>query len=273
MPVPTAFDHRATGYSLPHAYWMAQASALAYKDRPEVESRARDWGFDTVEHFESRHAMPFPIEDTQAYIAASDGMIVMAFRGTEPTNIRDWLSDVSTPPVPGPGGKGFVHHGFNEALQSVYPEMRESLAKLRTNGQTVFVTGHSLGGALAMLAGARLFFEEPSHIPDGVYTFGQPRTCERLLAGAHKQAFKNRHHRFVNNNDVVPTVPPEPAFTHVDQLRYFDASGRMHESMPLIAGLADRAKGATADVFAPASDGIRDHSMKAYIACLEKNLA
>lgn len=41
--------------------------------------------------------------------------------------------------------------------------------------------------------------------------------------------------------------------------------------MPLLTGLVDRAKGFTADLLAPASDGVRDHFMHAYIDALEKN--
>ncbi len=124
-----------------------------------------------------------------------------------------------------------------------------------------------------MLAGARWYFEEPRLLPDGVYTFGQPRTCERLLAGAHNAAFKDRCHRFVNNNDVVPRLPPEPFFTHVRTPRYFDADGRLHEGMPLLAGLRDRAEGLRADLFAPETDAVRDHHLPNYLAAFEKNLA
>ncbi|NUU23137.1 MAG: lipase family protein [Streptomycetaceae bacterium] len=266
------WNHAATGYSVPHAHALAHAAALAYKSPDEVETRARSWGFDRVRHFSSPHAMPFPIEDTQAYAMASDQMIVIAFRGTEPTQIRDWLSDATTPPVPGPGGNGFVHYGFNQALTSVYPEVRDAAQQMATNGQTLWFTGHSLGGALAMLAGTRLYFEDPKQLPDGVYTYGQPRTCEHLLAGAHKKPFKNRHYRFVNNNDIVTEVPIEP-FTHVDHLRYFDAQGRLHDSMPVVAGLVDRANGLTADAFAPASDAFRDHFINSYLAAFAKNLS
>ncbi|KDN82257.1 lipase family protein [Kitasatospora cheerisanensis] len=104
-------------------------------------------------------------------------------------------------------------------------------------------------------------------------TFGQPRTCDRLLAAAYNKGFKDRTHRFVNNNDVVPQLPPEPAFTHVDAVRHIDSSGRIRESVGMLGGLADRAKGLTADAFAPASDGIRDHLMRNYLAAIEKNLA
>ncbi|MGG2461409.1 lipase family protein [Streptomyces sp. RGM 3693] len=274
MSAPTAIDHHATtGYSLPLAYWLAQASDLAYKDEATIESGARSWGFDQVRHHQTRFTPPFPLEDTQAYTAASDHMIITAFRGTEPAQIRDWLSDASTPPWPGPAKTGYVHYGFAEALQSIFPEVKDTLAELRTNNQTVWFTGHSLGGALAMLAGARMYLEEPRLQADGVYTYGQPRTCDRLLAAAYNKGFTQRMYRFVNNNDIVPQLPPEPVFTHVEALKYIDSHGKLHDSMGLLGGLADRAKGLTADAFAPATDGVRDHSIKRYIAAIEQNIS
>jgi predicted lipase len=156
MAVPVTFDHASAGYSLRRAYWLARAADLAYKDRAVIEDQAARWGFDRVRHHETRFTPPFPLQDTQAYTPASDRMIVTAFRGTEPDRIKDWLSDATTPPAPGPGGNGYVHHGFAEALDPVYPAVADALAELRTDGQSVYFTGHSLGGALAMLAGARL---------------------------------------------------------------------------------------------------------------------
>ncbi|MFJ6215487.1 lipase family protein [Streptomyces sp. NPDC092296] len=272
MAIP-ALDHSATRYSLAHAYWMARAAGLASQDPDGIENQAHAWGFGQVRHFESTHRMPFPIEDTQAYVMASDRMIVTGFRGTEVLKIYDWLTDVDTPPVPGPADKGFVHYGFNQALRSVYPQIRDTVQELRTNGQSIWFTGHSLGGALAMLAGAHFYFEDPRRLPDGVYTYGQPRTCERLLTAAHNTAFKDRCYRFVNNNDIVPQLPPEPAYTHVDTLRYFDANGKLHETMPLVAGLKDRVTGFRQDMFAPETDGIKDHHLPNYLAAFEKNLA
>lgn len=124
-----------------------------------------------------------------------------------------------------------------------------------------------------MLAGARLHLEAPNLTVDGIYTFGQPRTCDRVLAAACNKGLAKRIHRFVNNNDIVPQLPPEPAFTHVDTLRYIGASGKVRESMTLLGGLADRAKGLTADPFAPAGDGVRDHAIGKYIAALRSNLS
>lgn len=273
MAVPVAFDHTSTGYSLQRAYWLARAAHLAYQDRAAIEEQAARWGFEEVRHHHTRFTPPFPLQDTQACTLASDRMIVTAFRGTEPDRIKDWLSDATTPPRPGPGGHGYVHHGFAEALAPVHPAVHDTLTELRTDGQAVYFTGHGLGGALAMLAGARLYLEEPHLAADGVYTYGQPRTCDRLLAEAFHEGFGGRMYRFVNNNDIVAQLPPEPAYTHVRALRYFDSKGRLHESMPMLSVLGDRARGLTADPFAPASDGVRDHSMRAYLAVLEQNLA
>ncbi|MCX4679353.1 lipase family protein [Streptomyces sp. NBC_01433] len=270
MPIP-ALDHRQSGYDLAHAYWLARAARAAYLDADAAREELSGWGFDRFRHFVSPHAMPFPLEDTQAYVAGSEHMVLVAFRGTEPLNIQDWLSDVNTPPVPGPGGKGFVHYGFHQALAAVYPRVRDTVTEFTDRGQSVWLAGHSLGGALAMLAGSRLHFEADI-LPAGIYTYGQPRTCDRTLAGAYNTALKNRTHRFVNNNDIVPQVPPAPLFSHVDQLRYFDALGALRDRMPLVPGIQDRIRGLTADLFAPTTDGIRDHLIDSYLTRLEENL-
>lgn len=271
MAVPTAFDHRARTYSLPHAYCLAMAAELAYRDEEAVERQARAWGFPQVRHLRTAFTPPFPLADTQALAMAGDDMIVVAFRGTEPAQIRDWLSDATTPPWPGPAGTGFVHYGFAEALESVFPRLRDVLAELRSGGRSVWFTGHSLGGALAMLAAARLHLEEPHLTADGVITFGQPRTCDATLAAACNKAFRNRMYRFVNNNDVVPRLPLDPPFAHADAVRYIDSSGRVRESVGLLGGLADGARGMTADPLG-FGDGLRDHSMRSYLAALERNL-
>lgn len=66
MPL-APLDHHATGYQLSHAYWLAKASELAYRDQDIARAALAEWGFDRFRHFESRHQMPFPLEDTQAY--------------------------------------------------------------------------------------------------------------------------------------------------------------------------------------------------------------
>lgn len=271
MPVQS-LDHDATGYSPGLAYWMAQAAGLAYQQPDEIEQTAREWGFDRVRHHETSFTPPFPLEDTQAFTAASDRMIVTGFRGTEVNKIKDWLCDATTPPWPGPGGRGYIHYGFAEALESIEPQARAAITEFRDNDQTIWFTGHSLGGALASLAAMRLHFEEPGLLADGVYTFGQPRVCDRLLASAHDEVFLDRTHRFVNNNDIVTQAPPEPTYHHINALHYIDSNGKLRDRMPVVGGLIDHTKGLTADAFAPSSDGVRDHLLKNYLNALQGNI-
>ncbi|MFH9347665.1 hypothetical protein [Kitasatospora sp. NPDC017646] len=107
----------------------------------------------------------------------------------------------------------------------------------------------------------------------GPTTFGQPRTCDRLLTAAYDKALKGRSYRFVNNDDIVPQLPPEPAFTHTEALRFIDSAGTVHEGASgLISGLADRAKGLTSAAFEPTGEDVRDHLMRNYLAALERNL-
>ncbi|MER6052114.1 lipase family protein (plasmid) [Streptomyces sp. BHT-5-2] len=266
-------DQQATGYSLRQALCMVRAAELAYQDEPTIEAAAGRWGFDRVRHHHTAFRPPFPLRDTQAYTLGGRHMIITAFRGTEPAELRDWLSDADTPPWPGPGGRGAVHHGFAEALESVWPQLLTTLKEFRDDDQALYFTGHSLGGALAMLAGARLHFEDPRLTADGVYTFGQPRTCDPTLAREFNSAFTERMFRFVNNNDIVPQLPPEPVFRHVSALRYIDSRGALHNTMPLLGGLLDRGRGLTADLLAPATDGVRDHFITAYVSALEKAAA
>ena len=164
----STFNQHATECSLEHAYWLGKAAKLAYQGETEIQAEVKNWGFDQFAYFCGTHQMPFPLEDTQAYLAASDHMIIVAFRGTEPAQIRDWLSDSNTPVWPGPAQKGMVHMGFSRALKSVYPRIRDKIEGIRTKDQTLWFTGHSLGAALAMLAAATMHLEDPKLRADGV---------------------------------------------------------------------------------------------------------
>ncbi|MFE7318445.1 lipase family protein [Streptomyces sp. NPDC057555] len=266
-------DQQATGYSLRQARCMVRAAALAYRDETAVEAAAREWGFERVRHHHAVFRPPFPLPDARAYTLGGRHMILTAFRGTEPVELRDWLADATTPPWPGPAGRGHVHHGFAETLESLWPQVLTALKEFRDNGQAVYFTGHGLGGALAMLAGARLHFDDPRHTADGVYTFGQPRTCDPGLAREFNTAFTDRMFRFVNHSDLVPQLPPEPAFRHVSALRYIDSRGAVHNTMPLLDGPLDRGRGLTAELLAPTADGIRDHCVTAYVGAVENAAA
>jgi hypothetical protein len=104
-----------------------------------------------------------------------------------------------------------VHKGFHDALHAVWEiayQNGEILpARLLNRGdRAVWITGHSLGGAIAELCAAQASFE--THVPvQGVYTFGQPRCGDDAFARLVHAALGQRIFRFVNDRDIVPRVP------------------------------------------------------------------
>ena len=136
--------------------------------------------------------------------------LVLAFRGTE-KKISDWLTDARC--VPTVEGKSKVHSGFLDAFavkedadgKTVKDAVEDILARDEAkdeNGEPLplFITGHSLGGALALLA-TKLVAPD---VNGACYTFGAPRVgnyeCFRFL--------KTPVYRIVNSSDIVPRVPP-----------------------------------------------------------------
>ena len=146
--------------------------------------------------------------DTQGYVAVrrtddSLGMAVVAFRGTQ--QIRDWLTnlDAATAPLKSDDPENMqllanVHKGFNAALRSVYDQIEEHLEG--NHDLPLYITGHSLGGALASLATWYLGGEKLA----ACYTFGAPRSGDDGLT----DRFRTPIYRIVNGADPVPFVPP-----------------------------------------------------------------
>ncbi|WP_019634799.1 lipase family protein [Actinomadura atramentaria] len=257
------FDHAVRELSTAHARCLAAAAKLAYAGPDAVRAQAARWGFDDVRTFCVRHGDEFPLPDTQGFSAACDRMVVVAFRGTEPDQLRDWLSDGEALLIPHASGRGRVHQGFHLALDAVWPQVADAVA---APGRTVWFTGHSLGGALAVLAAARLYFADPCRSADGVCTFGQPRACDAALADAYDEALRGRTHRFVNNNDLVARLPPDPFYRHVAEEKYIDADGRLLPKPPsLLARLADELEGHL-QRFPSLTDALDDHGIDRYLA-------
>ena len=136
--------------------------------------------------------------------------VVIAFRGTE-KKISDWLTDVDA--VPTVVDKTKVHSGFNKAF-NIIKDQNDKTAKDRVeeimksqdakdaNGVVLplFIAGHSLGGALALLATKHLAFD----ITGACYTFGAPRVANY----EYFDKVKTPVYRVVNSSDIVPRVPP-----------------------------------------------------------------
>ena len=137
--------------------------------------------------------------DTQAYLAVSADLAVLAFRGTHDKG--DWSTNLNARQVPlsAAAKTVMVHCGFLQAFELCQDEILCAIEKhASTTG--LYITGHSLGGALAQIASAVL---ERDNLA-ACYTFGSPRVGR---ANFDTQV-KCPHYRCVNEWDLVPGVPP-----------------------------------------------------------------
>ena len=215
------FQADAIELSMRNAWWLAEAALLAYWPDDEASVIFRDAAqLDSV-----------LIDDggTEAYIAWDEASVIVAFRGVQPDQPIDVWTDVDVVQTEWIHDGERVHEGFANALNDrAWRAIADRLAALP--GRRVWVTGHSLGGALATLAADRL--------PDvaGVYTFGSPRVGDPTFVRGFNRRHAGRSFRFVNHRDVVARVPParvfDVEFDHVERELRFDAKGHLVEMTP-----------------------------------------
>lgn len=112
-----------------------------------------------------------------------------------------------------------VPSGMLRVIRRFYQEEGKS--------RKLYITGHSLGGALATVAAARLAFVHSDINITAVYGLGAPRVFDSEVADIfnatvnHGKAMKDKFFRPRNNNDIVTRVPPVP-YKHVGTEVYFD---------------------------------------------------
>jgi triacylglycerol lipase len=259
------FYHQARAFSKINMAYLAHCSLMVYEPRKTIRPWLVEQGFDL-----ERDNFFFSTKktDTQCFVAGDRRKIIIAFRGTE-DKINDWGINlqISKNEWPEENPIGRVHSGFQEALEEVWPDIKSEINSLRNNNQTIWITGHSLGGALATLATAALKFSNLNLDINGLYTFGQPRVGDHEFARNFNEKFKKKSFRLVNNNDVVTRVPPQLfGYSHIGSLKYFDTDGKLHSDGRLTwwSKFWDRLEGGIEGVADCRLDGIDDHSMIQY---------
>jgi pimeloyl-ACP methyl ester carboxylesterase len=100
-------------------------------------------------------------------------------------------------------GKGKVHRGFYEAYKALKDFVQDYLDQFHA-GQKIIISGHSLGGAIALLLAEALRNATDNNYDVLLYTYGAPRTGDATFVAAAEPL---AHHRAVNNNDMIPSVP------------------------------------------------------------------
>lgn len=157
--------------------------------KKELEDKLGEIGFELIR--------PFDRNGTQAFLARKSNVVVLAFRGTEVTQMADIKADLNAVITDDKGQS--IHTGFLNAFGEICFEVKEALDTLDDEA-IVYVTGHSLGGALAMVATYKLADERTA----ACYTFGSPRVGGTEFA----ETVKTPVYRVVNAADVVPRLPP-----------------------------------------------------------------
>ncbi len=201
------------GHSPRNAHFLATLCDLAYfaEDRAAKDIREQL----------NLDARLVSVDNTQAYVCENAGSIVVGFRGSEnPTSLdglKDWFltnarnflvlpeGELGTDFAAAGVGARF-HKGFITALAEVwaplYAEVEKSIAKKE---RPLWVTGHSLGGALALLFAWRLHQQFVS--VHQIYTFGAPMVGNDAAAEAYHREFPGKIFRYVDRGDLVPRLP------------------------------------------------------------------
>lgn len=267
------FSHEVKNFSKLNLAYLSHCANFVYKNKSTIHSELSNLGFDLTR---DNYYFSDPNTHAQAFVVGDNRKIIVSFRGSE-KEIADWVTNVQvfkeTWTDANPLGE--VHNGFYSALSSIWDKVSDEINTLRTGNQTIWITGHSLGGALATLAAATLELQNPHLRVGGVYTFGQPRIANQEFSKNYNKQLKNITFRCVNNNDVVTRVPPQIfGYSHVGKLMYFDVDGKLRSdnSLSWWARFWDRLEGRYDDVFNLTPDGIGDHSMDIYQELSQRNL-
>jgi len=230
------------------------------------------------------------VDNTQAYVATNDDHIVLAFRGTESPNalegLKDWLLTDAVNLLMVPEGRlgtdlaaagvgARFHQGFVSALAESWPEVAQGVkAEMKQSERPLWITGHSLGGALALFAGwmCHRQFINVHHIA----TYGAPMVGNKEACQAIDKEFKGKISRFVNYTDPVPKLPTisliANSYGHVEReyLLGEQSSGDVFQGF--LGKTADGILNATLidDLWKQITGLVNAHLMPSYHGLLEK---
>lgn len=277
-----AFDPTDWRFNRRNALYLAHAADIAYHRSPGPAAMER-LGLRAI-------AFRHKITRTRGFLGLCDTHAVLAFRGSDPVTLPNWVTDAVVRLVERPEYQGRVHQGFSSVLKRSWGPI---LGILEDAGdKPLFLTGHSMGGALAVLAACRL--AKLGRPPVAIYTFGSPRIGDRSFCAGYALPT----YRIVNRLDLVPELPLAslkrllpgqpalanqkvmgklkrlmahiPCYGHVKTFVYIDRDGEVipeAEVEPWHAHAVARAILTRGKSFL---EGITDHLISHYIRGLEK---
>lgn len=253
---------------------LADMAALAYSSHDDVRHVLELTGWKLERWIQT------PAGTTTCLVATRGDDAVVAFRGTEPTKLRQWIIDIDARLERWSNGK-FIHAGFKASAETVWPLLWLIVDELLKLGLSLHLTGHSKGAAEAVVTAACI--RSLGGKVDTLETFGCPRVGNAAFATwLDSKLFPGSYRRWVHNNDIVTRAPfggklikflarwvpflhlLPVGYRHGGKLHYIAAEGHIEIDPPMGALAYDRLKGRWLAGEHALTDGTRDHGMEHY---------
>lgn len=205
-------------FTLGNAKAMIWISQLAYEtDEPDkIKDVLLSWGLqlantgpddDAVVVREVKSVLP--IASTHCFVASGRGATIVTFAGTDPVVLANWITDFDVH-IDATG----TAEGYQMAADAVFAQLQDLISAPRLAGNKLFVTGHSLGGALAALSAHQIVSNRIVEAT-AVYTFGMPRAgTQDFVDTQYNPRLGLCTYRLVQGDDLVPTVAPTELGLH-----------------------------------------------------------
>jgi triacylglycerol lipase len=255
VPVNSRLDRPVESLSfLRRSLLFAELSTICYLSRAEAGRLAFRIGFPEIRYYDH--------DGAQAYIFGNGDDRVVVCRGTEPHDWNDIRADLDLASVDAePAGR--IHRGFKREVDDLWPRLEQAL---KNNTLPVWFTGHSLGGAMATICASRCQLSAIKSNPSALFTYGSPRVGNRrYLDYVDVEAY-----RWVNNNDIVPRVPPWwLGYRHMGQEVYLNAYGEVRR-LTAWQRMKDRWRGFLGGLAKWEFDHFTDHSIVRYVEYIDR---
>ena len=279
--VTLQFHPHDSCFNRTNALYLAHASDVAYNRAP-VKAAAERLGLEAF-------AFRSKLTRTRGFLGVCDTHAVLSFRGSDPVTLPNWVTDMVVQLVACKEYDGRVHYGFSSVLRRSWGRIQTLLDVVEN--RPLFLTGHSLGGALAVLSACRL--ARAGRPPVAIYTFGSPRVGDPTFCAGYALPT----YRIVNRLDLVPEMPlasarrllPEkprftnervlcglkkmadrvPCYGHVNTFVYIDRDGTIVEDADVEPWHTHAVARAIATRGKSFLEGLTDHMICNYIRGLE----
>lgn len=217
------------------AYLLALCNYYTYPDLSQIKdykssnelidslvTKFQPYGIDSCYYLENK------LTSTNLVIFESDNSLIISFRGSENKggikNIyRDWIkTDLdATMAAVADWDSVYLHQGFVNAYFSIKDTLIQTLDAINQYHKKIYLTGHSLGGALAIVAATD--FKWNNIATTAVYTYGAPK----VGGTAFKQFYDSLNipsFCYINENDMVTKLPPSKSFWTKEYCPCYDVS-------------------------------------------------